>query len=327
VIRSLAAGGRSVLLISHFLSEVLAVADEVTVLRDGHVVRHTSTAAESEASLVEAMLGRQLGALFPPRRPPPPGAPLVLETRDLSGAGFSGVSLGVCAGEIVGLAGLVGAGRSELGRAMVGAAPVLGGRLLVRGEERRFGTPRQARSCGVLMLPESRRDQGLFLRRPTRENVSVASVERFSRLGLIEEGAERRATAEVAGRAAVGASLEAPVATLSGGNQQKVLFARTMLARPVALIADEPTRGVDVGARRAIYEILVELAAGGMAILLISSEMEEILGLAHRVVVMRNGRVTAELPPGQISEQAILNAAFEARSNGGPPPSNGGQAA
>jgi ABC-type sugar transport system ATPase subunit len=237
------------------------------------------------------------------------------------------VSLGVCAGEIVGLAGLVGAGRSELGRAMVGAAPVLGGRLLVRGEERRFGTPRQARSCGVLMLPESRRDQGLFLRRPTRENVSVASVERFSRLGLIEEGAERRATAEVAGRAAVGASLEAPVATLSGGNQQKVLFARTMLARPVALIADEPTRGVDVGARRAIYEILVELAAGGMAILLISSEMEEILGLAHRVVVMRNGRVTAELPPGQISEQAILNAAFEARSNGGPPPSNGGQAA
>jgi simple sugar transport system ATP-binding protein/ribose transport system ATP-binding protein len=324
VIRRLAASGRSVLLISHFLSEVLSVADEVTVLRDGRVVRHASTAAESEASLIEAMLGRKLGAQFPPRRPPPPGAPVVLETRDLSGAGFAGVSLRVGAGEIVGLAGLVGAGRSELGRAIVGAAPFLGGRLLVNGEERRFRTPRQARSCGVLMLPESRRDQGLFLRRPTRENVSVASLERFSRLGLIAEAAEKRATAEVAGRAAVGASIEAPVSTLSGGNQQKVLFARTMLTRPVVLIADEPTRGVDVGAKRAIYEILVELAAEGMAILLISSEMEEILGLAHRVVVMRNGRVTADLPPEQISEEAILSAAFEARSNGGPPPSNGG---
>jgi simple sugar transport system ATP-binding protein/ribose transport system ATP-binding protein len=318
-IRHLAAEGRSVLLISHFLNEVLTVADEVTVLRDGRIVRHGPTAAESEASLVEAMLGRTLSAQFPPRRPPPPDAPVVLEASHISGPGFVDVSLRLRAGEIVGLAGLVGAGRSELGRALVGAAPISTGRLEVFGQPREVRSPRQARELGLAILPESRREAGLFLGRSTRENVSISSIERFSRLGFTRSAAERRATAEALDRATVEAGLERPVGTLSGGNQQKVLFARAMLAGPAVLVADEPTRGVDVGSKRAIYDLLVELAASGVAILLISSEMEELLGLAHRIVVMRTGRVAAEVSGEDMTEKAILDAAFGTVANGRPP--------
>lgn len=315
-IRHLVAEGRSVLLISHFLSEVLAVADEVTVLRDGRVVRHGPTAAESEATLIEAMLGRTLTAQFPPHRPPPPDAPVVLEAVHLSGPGFTDVSLRVRAGEIVGLGGLVGAGRSELARAIIGAAPITGGSIEIRGEAHDIRSPRRARDLGIVILPESRREQGLFLRRPTRENVSISSIDRFSRFGLTTLAAERRATAEALERATVEGPPERPVGALSGGNQQKVLFARAMLARPTILIADEPTRGVDVGSKRAIYDLLVGLAASGVGVLLISSEMEELLGLAHRVVVMRAGRVTAELAGDEITEKAILDAAFGTVVNG-----------
>jgi ABC-type sugar transport system ATPase subunit len=314
VIRELVASGRTVLLITHFLGEVLEVADEVTVLRDGSVVRSGPTTRESDSSLIEAMLGRKLGAQFPDKRPPASDAELVLEAIGIGGPGFWDVSLRLHAGEIIGLAGLVGAGRTELGRAIAGAAPINAGRLELKGRPVRFRSPREAGRSGLLMIPESRRDQGLFYLRSVHENVSISSLARFSRLGLIRSGAERRATDEMLDRVAIDSTAERAVANLSGGNQQKVLFARTMLGRPVVLLADEPTRGVDVGAKRVIYELLVELAASGMAILLISSEMEEILGLAHRVVVMRSGRVTVELGPHQLSEQAILEAVFDARA-------------
>lgn len=312
IIRALAADGRSVLLISHHLDEVLSVADEVTVLRDGMVVHHGPTASESQASLIRYMLGRELGAQFPAHRPAAADAPVVIRTAGLSGAGFADVSLTIRAGEIVGLAGLVGAGRSEFARTIFGAAQPTAGSVELGGQVVEFGIPRQAVRAGLAMIPESRRDQGVFYLRPTRENVSMSSLDQFSRLGIVETGGERQATSAMLERVSVAAHPDAPLSTLSGGNQQKVLFARTMLAAPVALIADEPTRGVDIGAKRQIYDILVELAADGLAILLISSEMEEILGLAHRVVVMRAGRVTAELGAGEIDEHAILHAAFEA---------------
>jgi simple sugar transport system ATP-binding protein/ribose transport system ATP-binding protein len=309
-IRSLAASGRSVLLISHFLKEVLDVADTVTVLRDGSLVSTKPTADVTEASLIEAMLGRRLTAQFPDRRPPAADAPVVLETRSLTGIGFSEVSISVAAGEIVGLAGLVGAGRSELGHAIVGAAPAVSGELLVSGRPRRIGSPRQALRERLSLIPESRRDQGLFILRPVRENVSVASLEAFTRLGLVDRRRERAATNDAIARVNVVGAADAPVLTLSGGNQQKVLFARSVLSGPALLVADEPTRGVDVGAKRAIYELLVELAAGGMGVLLISSEMEEILGLAHRAYVMRAGTISIELAGDGITEAAILAAAF-----------------
>jgi rhamnose transport system ATP-binding protein len=312
IIRALVADGRSVLLISHFLDEVLKVADEVTVLRDGEVVHHAATDGQTQDSLIRAMLGRELGDQFPARRPAPADAPVVIETIGLTGPGFRDVSLKVRAGEILGLAGLVGAGRSELALAIMGATRPTAGEVRLRGAIASFDTPGQAVRDGLLMIPESRRDQGVLRLRPARENVSLSSLPRLSRWGLVDRRSEKAQTAAMLERVSVSAHADAPVATLSGGNQQKVLFARAMLAQPTALIADEPTRGVDIGAKRAIYDVLVELAAEGLAILLISSEMEEILGLSHRVVVMRNGRVTARLGEGEMDEQAILHAAFEA---------------
>ena len=309
-IRALAASGRSVLLISHFLKEVLEVADTVTVLRDGALVSTGPTADVTEAQLIEAMLGRRLTAQFPDQRPPPADAPTVLETRGLSGIGFDDVSIRVAAGEIVGLAGLVGSGRSELAHAIAGAAPILAGQLVVAGRVRRFRSPREARADRVALIPESRRDQGLFGLRSVRENVSIASLDAFTRLGLVDRRRERTQTGLALERVNVVGAAEASILTLSGGNQQKVLLARSLLSAPVLLVADEPTRGVDVGAKRAIYELLVELAAGGMGILLISSEMEEILGLSHRAYVMRSGTISADLAGSALTEPAILAAAF-----------------
>jgi rhamnose transport system ATP-binding protein len=309
-IRSLAERGCSVLLISHFLKEVLEVADTVTVLRDGALVSTRPTADVAEADLVEAMLGRRVTAQFPKRRRPAAEASTVLVTHALTGLGFHDVSIQVAAGEIVGLAGLVGSGRSELAHALAGAAPILDGELIVGGRSRRFRSPRQARTAGVTLVPESRRDQGLFGLRPVRENVSIAALDAFTRLGLVVRRRERAATGSALERVQVLGAAEASVLTLSGGNQQKVLLARSLLLAPALLVADEPTRGVDVGAKRAIYELLVELAAGGMAILLISSEMEEILGLAHRTYVMRSGRISGDLIGAAMTEAAILAAAF-----------------
>ena len=310
VIRALADSGRSVLLISHYLKEVLEVADIVTVLRDGEVVSSMPTSEASESSLIAAMIGRRLGAQFPEKAPPAPDAPMALETRALSGRGFTNVSIQVRAGEIVGLAGLVGAGRSDLGHALAGAAPATSGEILVEGAVRHFDSPAAGRRGGVVLIPESRRDQGLFFLRSIRENVSVASLDRFTRFGIVDRRQERTVSEDARQRVSVAARGETPVAALSGGNQQKLLFARSMLLHPRILVADEPTSGVDVGAKRAIYELLVDLAQNGMGIVFISSEMEEILGLAHRVVVMRSGSVTATLAGDEISESAILQAAF-----------------
>lgn len=311
IIRSLARAGKTVLLISHLLGEVLEFADTITVLRDGRLVRTTPAAEETEGSLIETMLGRSLVAQFPPKRHPRPEAPIVLAVRGLRARGVVDVSLEVRAGEIVGLAGLVGSGRTEVARTIFGADRVLGGEIEVSGRRRSFSTPRHALRACLVMIPESRKDQGLVYRRSVKENVSLASLESLSRLGVVTRGAEARETARMLERVQVrGANPAALVSSLSGGNQQKVLFARSLLRRPAVVIADEPTRGVDVGAKRAIYDLLTSLADDGLGVLLISSEIEEILGLAHRVLVMRGGRIVAELDHDSMTESSVLSAAF-----------------
>ena len=309
VIRQLAASGRTVVLVSHFLREVLDLADTITVLRDGRVVQTAPAAEATETSLIAAMLGRSISRAYPAKRLPTADAPIVLSVRDVDAPGIHGVSLEVHAGEIVGLAGLVGAGRTELARAIYGAAPIASGDVSV-GALRLTGSPIGSIRAGVLMIPESRKDDGLLLGRPVRENVSLSSLRELSRAGFVARRRERQQVGQVLRRAAAAASIEAPAGSLSGGNQQKLLFARALLAGPGLLIADEPTRGVDVGAKRDLYELIVELAASGVGILLISNEIEEILGLAHRVVVMRGGRVAADLAEPEATESAILAAAF-----------------
>jgi ABC-type sugar transport system ATPase subunit len=312
LIRGLSAAGTSVVLVSHFLDEVLEVCDTVSVMRDGRLVRSGPAAEESAESLVRAMIGRPMELTFPPKQPPPDDAPAVLEVRGLSRAGaVHDVSLTVRAGEIVGLAGLVGSGRSEIARAIFGADRRDAGEILVEGEPVRIRRPRDAARAGIAMLPESRKDQGLLMVRSIRENETLAALPAFSRLGVLRSRRERVFAREQARRVDVRApSVEAPVASLSGGNQQKVLFAKWLARRPAVLLADEPTRGVDVGAKAQIHGLIGELAADGMAVLLISSEIEEVLGLAHRVLVVRGGRIVEELTGEEATREAVMSAAF-----------------
>ncbi|HEX6621588.1 MAG TPA: sugar ABC transporter ATP-binding protein, partial [Solirubrobacteraceae bacterium] len=313
IVRSLAAADRTVLLVSHFLREVLALADDVTVLRDGRLVSTAPAAEQSEDSLIRAMLGRSLNAAFPPKRMARDDAPAVLTVRDLHAPRVEGVSLTVRAGEIVALAGLVGAGRTELARAIFGAERSASGSVEMAAGGELSGGPRARLRAGVAMIPESRKEDGLLLGRSVTENVSLASLDSVSRYGFVRRGAERRRTREALERWTVRADGPgSPVSSLSGGNQQKLLFARMLLCGPRVLVADEPTRGVDVGAKRAIYDLLVSLADEGLGVLLITSELEEVLGLAHRVLVMRAGRIVGELVGEQMTESAVLAAAFAA---------------
>jgi simple sugar transport system ATP-binding protein/ribose transport system ATP-binding protein len=309
IIRGLRARGHTVILVSHHLTEVLDLSDVVTVLRDGRVVRTSATSEETEGSLVTGMLGRPASRAYPDKRLPPEDAPVALAIEGLSAPGVDDATLTLRAGEIVGLAGLIGAGRSELALAIYGASHATAGGVRVAGAQLP-GRPGASIAAGVALIPESRKDDGLILRRPIRENVSLTSLRRFKRLGFVRKGSEQAHVRDALKRVDGPPFLESPAGSLSGGNQQKLLFARALLIEPGVLIADEPTRGIDVGAKRDIYEVLVRLAADGMAILLISNELEEILGLAYRVLVMRAGRLVAELSGPDMTEEAIVSAAF-----------------
>ncbi len=261
IVRGLAAGGRTVILVSHFLGEVLSLSDTVTVLRDGKVVKTSPAAGETEDTLMAAMLGRSVSRTYPPKQPPAADAPSALTVRDLTAVGVTGASLEIRAGEIVALAGLVGAGRSELARAIFGASPATAGEMTA-GATRLTGTPLGSLRANVTMIPESRKDDGLMLRRPVRENVSLASLRSLGRFGFVRRGMESTRAKDALRQVAASGELETIPAALSGGNQQKLMFARALLAHPAVLIADEPTRGVDVGAKRDIYELIVEPGRG-----------------------------------------------------------------
>jgi len=314
-VRSLAERGVTVVYVSHFLDEVLAVADDVTILRDGRVIRSGPAADENRRTLIEGIVGRAIEAAFPTRRPRDLPAPVVLRARGLSRAGsFEDVDLEVRAGEIVTLAGLVGSGRSEVLRCIFGADRATAGSMTLDGRPYEPRSPRRAIRDGVAMVPESRKAHGLLPRRSVRENVTLPHLGRFVTAGgFVRTGGERveadRATTAVG---LTGATIASVMAELSGGNQQKSLFARWLVGRPRLFLADEPTRGVDVGAKRGIYDVLVSLAAEGMAVLVVSSELEEVLGLAHRILVMRGGRLVGELDGAAATRTEVMELAFGA---------------
>jgi simple sugar transport system ATP-binding protein/ribose transport system ATP-binding protein len=325
VIRRLRDGGTTIIYVSHFLQDVLDLCDRITVLKDGAVVRTSDARTETTESLIEGMLGRPLDRIFPPKRKDETEQRPVLQVykREFaSGRQSTRRSfLEVKAGEIVGLAGLVGAGRSELARSIFGADRSSDISVVVDGKTLRRLSPRNAIGHGVVMVPESRRTQGLLMQRPVLENLSLASLRASSVLGFIRAGREAaRCRAMVADLNIKLHGLDAPVAALSGGNQQKVLFGRWLLTRPKVLIADEPTRGIDIGAKQGIYELIHQLAAEGVAVLLISSEAEELIGLAHRVLVMRGGEIVSEIRGLDISESSIVRAAFGNLTDAGAAP-------
>jgi len=314
VVARLRARGITILYISHRLSEIMAVADAVTVLRDGRKVWTAPIGQVSHEAMVSAMLGRPSDAAFPPKRPAPADAPVVLDARGLEREPVvKGVDLRIRAGEIVGLAGIVGSGRTEIARLIFGADRLAGGTIELDGRRVAFRSPHDAIAAGVVLLPESRKAQGLLLGRSVKENVTLPHLASMGRLGILDRPSERREATEATGRLDVRSpTIDTPVSSLSGGNQQKVLFARSLLRSPRLLIVDEPTRGIDVGAKRSIYDLIVGLAESGMAVLLISSELDEVVGLAHRILVIRDGRVAAELAQERISEEAVLRAALAA---------------
>jgi simple sugar transport system ATP-binding protein/ribose transport system ATP-binding protein len=317
VMRSLRDQGKTIIFVSHFLGDVLDVSDAITIMRDGRIIRTSKPSDETHDSLVEAMTGRKAGDAFPAKTPPNSPAP-VLEVNGLTrGVQFADISFTVGAGEIVALAGLVGSGRSEVARAIYGADPIDSGEVKLQGSVIKISHPATAIENGIVMIPESRKDQGLILDRSIRENISLPYLKKLSQL-LMKRREENSMVAENFAAAGIRAlSSEMTVRSLSGGNQQKALFARSLAGHPTLFIADEPTRGVDVGSKRAIYELLADLAQKGMAVLVISSELEEVVGLAHRVIVMQTGRIVAELVGDQISESAVVSAAFSMKQREG----------
>jgi simple sugar transport system ATP-binding protein/ribose transport system ATP-binding protein len=312
VVRRLREAGTTVIYVSHFLHEVLDLTDVVTVLRNGEVIQTVASAEVTPDELVTAMLGRPLSLTFPDKEPPQADAPTVLEVKNLAREGaIHDVSFSVRAGEIVGLAGLVGSGRSEVARMMFAVDSRDMGDVFIDGRAVSRRYPSDAIKAGMALLPENRKEHGLFMSLSVADNVTLPHLPALSRKGILRRGEERTLTAELLRRIDVRPpDPDIPVQNLSGGNQQKVLFAKWLLRQPRLFIADEPTQGIDVGAKRAIYELIAGLAKEGMGVLLISSELEEIMGLAHRVLVMRRGRIVAEFDGPAITENALMRAAF-----------------
>ncbi|MFC7765960.1 sugar ABC transporter ATP-binding protein [Leucobacter soli] len=312
VIRSLKAQGTSIVFVSHFLDEVLEITDTVTVMKDGQRVRTSATADETKDSLVLGMLGRSLDSVFPEKRVAHTGD-TVLAVEGLSRQGvLKDVGFTVRAGEIVGLGGLVGSGRTETLRAVFGADAVDAGTIAVAGKPVTHRSPADAMKNGLALVPESRKSQGLLMGRSIHENIVLPALGRISPGGIIRSRRESQRIEEMIRELGIklGRSTD-PVSTLSGGNQQKVAIAKWLVDVPRLLMIDEPTRGVDIGAKASIYKVLRALADEGMAILLVSSELEELLGLSDRVYVMSRGRLVEEFTGDlESQEEAVLTAAF-----------------
>ncbi len=306
VVRGLRRHGTAVVYISHRLGEILSLCDRVTVLRDGRRVDSGPTAAWSEGRLIQAMVGRTLAALFP-RTPGVPGRPR-LELRRLTRRGvFHHVSFEVRSGEIVGLYGLVGSGRTGVAEALLGLAPADSGEILIDGRTVRVRSPRQAFAAGIGMAPEDRRARGLVPMLSVSSNLSLSALARLSRAGFIDRPRERRAVLRLVETLAIrAASDRQEVGQLSGGNQQKVVLGRSLMVGPRVLVLDEPTRGIDVGAKAEVHAAIDRLANDGMAVLLISSELPEILGMSDRALVMRDGRLVGEASRGEASEELLV---------------------
>ena len=314
VIRQLRERGVGMIYISHRLDELPVIADRVTVLRDGCTIDTRPMSEVSRELLIQLMVGRELSAVFP-KRDVVLGEPM-LEMREVSCAQsiVRDVSLTIRAGEIVGLAGLVGAGRTELARVLFGLTPATGGEIRLRGRPVAIDSPASAIRHGIAYVPEDRRRHGVVLDMPVAANVTLASLGALSRGGALDTKHERALAADYTRRLGIKTrSIFTPVATLSGGNQQKVALSRWLATEPSVLILDEPTQGIDVGAKSEIHALMTDLAAQGVAILMISSELPEVLGMSDRIAVMHGGRIAGVLERAEATQERVLALALGTR--------------
>jgi rhamnose transport system ATP-binding protein len=309
VVRSLRDSGAAVLFISHRFDEVFALCQRITVMRDGQWVSTDRTGDVTIEQIVRRMVGRDVSSLFP--KQDTVRRDVLLEVRGLTRQGvFSDVSFDVYGGEIVALAGLVGAGRSEVIQAVFGVDQYDSGEVRVSGRRLPPGRPAAAMAAGLALVPEDRRQQGLVMELSVERNATLTRRWSLARLGLLRAARERRSAREWTQRLQVKAPrMSAPVSTLSGGNQQKVVLAKWLATQPRVLIVDEPTRGIDVGTKAEVHRLLSQLAADGLAVLMVSSELPEVLGMADRVLVMHEGRLVADIPRVAADEASVMFAA------------------
>jgi ribose transport system ATP-binding protein len=322
VIRDLKREGISVVYISHRLKEVELIADRVTVLRDGRNAGELAGTEIRHDNMVRLMVGRELKQFFQRGHAQTSdgakGQPPVLDARGLrlTARQEKPIHFTVRAGEVVGMAGLMGAGRTELAEALFGVRPLLKGDIFLDGRPVHIHDPAEAIAAGLFLIPEDRRWQGLVLSASVMENISLASLDLVSQWGLVARGRERELADSMCQRLNVRTpSIQQTVGLLSGGNQQKVVLAKWLCRTPRLLILDEPTRGIDVGAKTEIYALMDRLAAQGVAVLMISSDLEEILGMSDRVLVMHDGNLAGELARSELSEEAIMHLATGGRSH------------
>lgn len=311
VIRRLTSIGIAVLYVSHKLDEIFEIADTVTVLRDGRHISTKPIGDHSNDTLIHDMIGRRIENLFPRKRGTA-GKDVILKVENLTSADkLKDVSFEARAGEVLGFFGLMGAGRTELAKAIVGFDPIRSGRITIGGQPLLPHDTRTGTSLGIGLLTEDRKSEGLMLELPVLHNMSLASLESYSRAGFVDEGKERSAVQSFVDRFRVKTpSLNRQIKFLSGGNQQKVLLARWLMRGLRIIVVDEPTRGIDVGAKSEIFALIDQLAAEGLAVIMMTSEMPELLGLSDRIAVMAEGRITAIMNRDDATQENILNAAI-----------------
>ncbi len=302
--------GVAIVYTTHKMDEVFRLADRVTVLRDGRLVRTAAAAELTPDALITHMVGRELAQVFPPVVGEP--GDVVLEVAGLTREpAYRNISFTLRRGEVLGLAGLMGAGRTEIAEALFGLRPAHTGEIRLHGRPVRITSPRDALAAGIGMVTEDRKGLGILPAMSVRSNLTLAALDRFAGLAGLDAAHEARTADEQIRAFAIKTSgREQPISQLSGGNQQKVLLARTLLTSPDLVILDEPTRGIDIGAKAEIYALIGRLAAQGKAVLLISSELPEVLSLTHRLLVLRQGELTAELDPRRATQEEILRYAI-----------------
>ena len=309
IIRALRDAGTAILFISHKFDELFAIADSYTVLRDGRLVGTGLMKEATIDSLVRLMAGRELGQMFPRRESKIGGT--ILEIRGFSsGRSFRNVSFSLRKGEILGFFGLVGAGRSEVMKSLLGLDPLDAGEVFLEGKKVKFSNPRTALAHGLAYVPEDRQSQGLVLALSIADNICLPQTASLARFGFVASRAEAAIAREYGGKMEIrAAGWDEQVMNLSGGNQQKVVLAKWLATKPRILILDEPTKGIDVGTKAAVHDFMSKLAAEGLAIIMISSELPEILGMSDRVVVMHEGRLVEIMDRAEACEENILKAA------------------
>ncbi len=308
VVNQLKESGVTIIYISHRLEEVFRISDRVSVLRDGEYVDTKLTRDTNRKELISLMVGRELKESYPARLNPP--GEIALEVKNLTGNGDHDISFSVRKGEILGISGLVGAGRTELAMLLYGAAPIESGEILVKGQPVNIRSSLDAIEHGMGLLTEDRKNKGLFLEMGVGWNISFPVVRKLSKYGVVDTKTEREITEHYRQRIDIKTpNMEQRVINLSGGNQQKVVLAKALAAESEILIFDEPTRGIDVGAKQEIYQLMCELANTGNTILMISSDMEELLGMSDRIIVLSEGKLAGEVKKGQFSQDYILELA------------------